>query len=120
MPFAYATAMVQDGCGTASAQFTWGCGTSHTDITETKVIQAKLIDSEAHLRAIVKNEPECIKIVDKDGILVQMNPAGLGMIEANTLEQVVGGTHSSVRCPRTSPGILGYASTRHRWRTHAN
>ncbi|HOE43804.1 MAG TPA: diguanylate cyclase [Rhodoferax sp.] len=67
-----------------------GAVISHTDITERKVMQTRLIDSEAHLRAIVKNDPECIKIVNEDGILLQMNPAGLAMIEANTLEQVKG------------------------------
>ena len=49
----------------------------------------QLQESEAHLNAIIENEPECIKIMDKQGRLVQMNPAGLAMIEADSLEQVV-------------------------------
>lgn len=60
------------------------------DITERKRIEARLADSEAHLRAIIENEPECIKIVDAEGRLVQMNPAGLKMLEADSEEQVVG------------------------------
>jgi len=52
--------------------------------------QAMQVDSEAHLRAIVEAEPECIKIVDAQGRLTQMNPAGLTMIEADSLEQVAG------------------------------
>ena len=47
-------------------------------------------DSEARLRAIIAAEPECIKIVDAAGRLQQMNPAGLAMIEADSLQQVVG------------------------------
>lgn len=60
------------------------------DITERKQIEARLADSESRLRAIIENEPECIKIVDAEGRLVQMNPAGLAMIEADSEEQVVG------------------------------
>ncbi len=52
--------------------------------------QVTLAHSEAHLRAIILNEPECIKVVDAQGCLVQMNPAGLAMIEADSLVQVAG------------------------------
>jgi len=52
--------------------------------------RATLEASEAHLNAIIVNEPECIKIVDAPGNLVQMNPAGLAMIEADSLAQVAG------------------------------
>jgi PAS domain S-box-containing protein len=38
--------------------------------------------SEARLRAIVDNEPECVKTVSVGGILLTMNPAGLRMLEA--------------------------------------
>jgi PAS domain S-box-containing protein len=49
-----------------------------------------LRESESRLRTIIENEPECIKIVDAEGRLVQMNSAGLMMIEADSLEQVAG------------------------------
>ena len=61
-----------------------------SDITERKQAEIKLAESEARLRAIINNEPECIKILDAQGRLVQMNPAGLAMIEADAFEQVVG------------------------------
>ncbi len=69
------------------------------DITERKRIEAKLRDSESRLRAIIENEPECIKIVDANGNLVQMNPAGLKMIEAESVEQVIGKSVLSVIAP---------------------
>jgi len=50
----------------------------------------KLANSELLLRSIVEAEPECIKIVDAQGRLQQMNPAGLAMIEADSLAQVKG------------------------------
>jgi diguanylate cyclase (GGDEF)-like protein/PAS domain S-box-containing protein len=52
--------------------------------------QAQLQASESYLRAIIEAEPECIKILDTQGNLRQMNPAGLAMIEADTLAQVIG------------------------------
>lgn len=51
---------------------------------------AALRASEARLRTIIEAEPECVKIVDPEGRLVQMNAAGLAMIEADSLEQVLG------------------------------
>ena len=44
--------------------------------------------SEAKLSAIIEAEPECIKIVDAQGRLLEMNRAGLAMIEADSLDQV--------------------------------
>ncbi|WP_019866942.1 sensor domain-containing protein [Methylovulum miyakonense] len=69
------------------------------DITERKRIEALLADSESRLRTIIENEPECIKIVDANGRLVQMNPAGLAMIEADNEEQVVGRSVADVIAP---------------------
>lgn len=42
------------------------------------------------LTAIVENTPECVKIVDQEGTLVQMNPAGLRMVGAQTAADVEG------------------------------
>ena len=50
----------------------------------------ELAESKARLQAIIDNEPECIKIMDEEGLLILMNPAGLAMIEADSAEQVVG------------------------------
>lgn len=52
------------------------------DLTKT------LRENELRLKTIIDNEPECIKLVDKDGKVLQMNPAGLEMIEADNFEQV--------------------------------
>ncbi|MHB9102267.1 MAG: PAS domain S-box protein, partial [Sulfuricella sp.] len=51
---------------------------------------AALRASEARLRTIIEAEPECVKIVDAEGRLMQMNAAGLAMIEADSFEQVQG------------------------------
>jgi diguanylate cyclase (GGDEF)-like protein/PAS domain S-box-containing protein len=60
------------------------------DITDSKEAEARHERGEARLRAIFENEPECIKVLDAFGKLREMNPAGLAMIEADSLEQVVG------------------------------
>jgi PAS domain S-box-containing protein len=41
-----------------------------------------------HLRAILDTAPECIKLIAPDGRLIDMNPAGLAMIDAASLDEV--------------------------------
>jgi PAS domain S-box-containing protein len=48
--------------------------------------------SEARYRAMIEASPECVKIVAADGALLQMNPAGLAMIEAADEAAVLGGS----------------------------
>lgn len=60
------------------------------DITARKEAEIALQQSEARLRTILNLEPECVKIVSADGRLLDMNPAGLAMIEADSIEQVRG------------------------------
>ena len=40
------------------------------------------------LRAMTETSPDCIKVVATDGRLLQMNPAGLAMVDADSWEQV--------------------------------
>jgi diguanylate cyclase (GGDEF)-like protein/PAS domain S-box-containing protein len=43
---------------------------------------------EAYLQTVIENEPECVKLIGHGGALLQMNAAGLRMIEADSLAQV--------------------------------
>ena len=61
-----------------------------SDITDRKQLEQKLVQSESHLRAIIDTEPECVKVVAADGTLLEINPAGLAMIEADSFEQIAG------------------------------
>ncbi len=61
------------------------------DITVRKQSELALAESEQRFRAMVDHEPECVKIVDLNGNLQEMNPAGLKIIEAESLDQVVRG-----------------------------
>ena len=47
-----------------------------------------LIWSEQRFRAIFDAEPECVKLVANNGELLEMNRAGLIMLEASTLKEV--------------------------------
>ena len=60
------------------------------DVTERKRAEEALARSEVRLRQIFETEPECVKVLGPDGSLLEMNPAGLSMIEADSLEQVRG------------------------------
>jgi len=62
------------------------CGVG-TDITERKRLERELAANVARLQAIVENAPECVKIISPEGALLEMNPAGLRMIEADSLAQ---------------------------------
>ncbi|MEW5788713.1 MAG: response regulator [Pseudomonadota bacterium] len=61
--------------------------------------EAGLASSEARLRAIIETEPECIKVLDEQGCLIEMNPAGLAMIEADSLAQVAGRPMADIVAP---------------------
>lgn len=51
-----------------------------------RVISAR----ELELRTVIETEPDCVKQVAADGSLLSMNDAGLNMVEADTLAQVLG------------------------------
>ena len=60
------------------------------DITERKKAESALSENEKYLRTILDTEPECVKVLNRKGELLSMNPAGLAMIEADNEQQVIG------------------------------
>lgn len=61
-----------------------------TDITGRKRTEESLVRSEERLRNILETQPDCVEVLDGEGRILEMNPAGLEMIEADSLEQVRG------------------------------
>jgi two-component system cell cycle sensor histidine kinase/response regulator CckA len=59
------------------------------DVTEQRLAIDALRASEARLRTILDAEPECVKLLSRDFLLREMNPAGLEIIEADSLDQVL-------------------------------
>jgi len=60
------------------------------DITDRKKTEEKLKISEQWFKTIFNAEPECVKILSPDGSLIDMNPAGLRMINAEDPDILVG------------------------------
>ncbi len=60
------------------------------EIAERRKVEAQLTEKQIYLSTIVETEPECVKLLDLDGRLLQMNRAGLDMIEADNIDQVRG------------------------------
>lgn len=62
-------------------------GRPHLLIATYQDINARKL-TEERLRAIIAAEPECVAIVAPDGRLLDMNPAGLRMLQADSLEEM--------------------------------
>jgi len=50
----------------------------------------QFVESQLQLNTIIDTEPECVKLMAADGTLLQMNGAGLMLIEADSANQVIG------------------------------
>jgi two-component system cell cycle sensor histidine kinase/response regulator CckA len=61
-----------------------------TDITDRKHAEEALRESENFLRTIFDTEPECVKLIDREGTIQRMNKSGIRMLEATLEEEVVG------------------------------
>jgi PAS domain S-box-containing protein len=70
------------------------------DISARRAAEQALTESETLLRTVIETETECIKIIDPQGCLLQMNPAGLAMIGADSLAQVLGSKATSLISPQ--------------------
>jgi PAS domain S-box-containing protein len=108
------------------------------DISGRHAAETELAGSAARLRAVFDTTPECIKLVAADGTLLQINTAGLGMIEADATAQAEGRSVFDLIAPehraewrarhdRVCLGealhwefdIIGLRGTRRRMETHA-
>lgn len=60
------------------------------DITDRKHAEESIRESNERLRTIIDTEPECVKTIDANGNLLDMNPAGLALLEVDCLDEIVG------------------------------
>jgi PAS domain S-box-containing protein len=67
-----------------------GASKTARDITETKLQRAQLAASRHYLQTVLECIPECVTVLGPDGTVLQMNPAGIQILEADTPGQVVG------------------------------
>ena len=52
-----------------------------------QAIDSKLRQSESRFRTIFESEPDCVKLVDSDGMLLEINASGLAIIEAESVTE---------------------------------
>lgn len=62
----------------------------YVDQSELKRAEAARRESERQLRTIIDSEPECVKTVSPDGLLMSINPAGIAMVGAASEQDVLG------------------------------
>ncbi len=74
------------------------------DITLRRQAEQALVEREQRLRAIFELEPECVKLLDPEGRLLEINPAGLSMLEAESIDQVRGQVIFPLIAPQWRPG----------------
>ncbi|MEY2511757.1 MAG: hypothetical protein QOE26_2520 [Verrucomicrobiota bacterium] len=60
------------------------------DVTQQRKAEKAIRESENRLRTVIDNEPECVKTVSTGGLLLEMNAAGLRMIDAESTAQIRG------------------------------
>ncbi|MBN8761099.1 MAG: PAS domain-containing sensor histidine kinase [Thiobacillus sp. 65-69] len=60
------------------------------EISERRRAEEQLADKENRLRQIIASEPECVKLQTLDGVLLEMNPAGLALLEASRAGDIIG------------------------------
>jgi PAS domain S-box-containing protein len=65
-------------------------GTSSWVVARRYEFEAVVSRSERRLQTIIEAEPACVKLVSHDGLLLEMNRAGLKMLGAQDVSQVIG------------------------------
>ena len=59
----------------------------------------RLLENEFRLRTIIESEPECVKLQAEDGTVLEINPAGLRLVDANQPADIIGRKIYSVVAP---------------------
>ena len=59
-------------------------------VSERREMERMLAEEKQRLAMIIESEPECVKVHAADGTILDMNPAGLAIIEAKRREDIVG------------------------------
>ncbi len=58
--------------------------------TTHQAVLDRLQENEYRLRAIIESEPECVKLQAADGTVLEINPAGLKLVDAERPEDFIG------------------------------
>ncbi len=77
------------------------------EIEKRRELEEKLFQSENRLKIIVESEPELVTLQDRNGRVLEMNPAGLALIDVVNSEDIIGEPIYSVIAPEDH---FGYAN----------
>jgi len=72
------------------------------NITQQRAVEEELRASKARLEAIFDQEPESVAVIDAEGRLTDLNPAGLALLEVRSIEEA------------REKSVAGYLSAEHR------
>jgi diguanylate cyclase (GGDEF)-like protein/PAS domain S-box-containing protein len=81
LTFELANALLIGTCVWVTARFL------HRSSVKRRQVEEAMRENMERLATIVATEPECVKVIDSAGRLVEMNPAGLEMLEVDSLEE---------------------------------
>lgn len=59
----------------------------------------KLAERENYLKTIIDSEPDCVRLTNTNGIILEMNAAGMAMVEVDSSVQVIGRSIYSIIVP---------------------
>jgi two-component system sensor kinase FixL len=60
------------------------------EAAERREVERSLAEQQQRLKIVFESAPECIKIQAADGTIIDMNPAGLNLIDARSRDEIVG------------------------------
>lgn len=66
------------------------------EITQRHVVEQQLREKQNFLRTIIQSEPECVKLLSPEGVVLDINPAGASLVDAESPEQLLGSCIYSV------------------------
>ena len=67
--------------------------------TQHDTVLDRLQENAFRLRTIIESEPECVKLQAEDGTVLEINPAGLRLVDANQPADIIGRKIYSVIAP---------------------
>jgi two-component system cell cycle sensor histidine kinase/response regulator CckA len=76
---------------------------------ERLLVAEALRHSEHRLRSILDAEPECVTVVAVDGTLLELNRAGLAMVEAESAEEIIGKSIYPLVVPEHQGAVRDFA-----------
>ncbi|MGQ0658200.1 MAG: EAL domain-containing protein [Chromatiales bacterium] len=78
------------------------------DYTEARHVEETMREREERLEAIVDTTGECILLVDQDGTLAEINPAGVKLLEGSSREALIGRPFHEFLTPERRPAYLAF------------